>query len=923
MSYLSPALRALCAQPDLDLREIERVAGYDEVLCPRAMTSVQVEAWLDWADSLSHDLPRDAVLRLADPDSEAFNGALAGYAHRLGQWGLALGHLTDSKTARDFAEAIADTVLAGLVAPATGLASGHRIHPTAGDIVPLPAEQPPLYLDDHTGRHVLNQWLLEARARALSDATQKRLGTALDDIADAIARSEGEHRTSLKHNPALARAAAKARTLGANDALILRQIQASTGLSGPATSGDWSRAGDTPVQALRHRAVIAERDLIGAGDPSAVLMAETALEQPGLHLVFDPQDADAIDLHNAGAKAAINIDKFIDASGELLVESFVETVNLWMQVLDIEASIGFSATAAEAGRRHGERPVSLTLAGVSDALMGQGLSLNDSSGVDLAVHLHALLKAAAAAASADLAQRLTVYDGFASDQAEHLARLSQRLYQITALKGHAGIKSGALDLIQKALSLAKTTGLRNRQATALFDDADLALRLGAPLGDQSSGNLLAWMESEDGIVVPTLKGAVIRGLEALGAQVSDARYHLLGHRSLTDAPHINIATLKSKGFSDVEIRRVQEALLSTSSLGEVFSTRHIDGNFIRDIWGLSESDLTSPALNLLDIMGFSDAEIATAEAYIFGHRDHDALKALGDAVWHLLAPAGIKSQINLRQRIEALLDTPSTLPFTIAWDQGVVDAMKLYSLAATSDLRAVSVRRLDPPQGFSLDIPDVETLKRPEPVAPKSAAARVIEKIVERDRARQKLPDRRKGYIQKAAVGGHKVYIHTGEYEDGHLGEIFIDMHKEGAAFRSLMNNFAIAISIGLQYGVPLDEFVDAFVFTRFEPAGPVTGNDRVRSATSILDYIFRELAISYLERDDLSNADPAELNADGLGAGDNPREPEDAMPASQLISRGFARGTHTDNLVVVPFGPKKRSEPVTTYSAENDIEER
>ena len=172
---------------------------------------------------------------------------------------------------------------------------------------------------------------------------------------------------------------------------------------------------------------------------------------------------------------------------------------------------------------------------------------------------------------------------------------------------------------------------------------------------------------------------------------------------------------------------------------------------------------------------------------------------------------------------------------------------------------------------------------------------------------RSKLPDRRKGYIQKAGVGGHKVYIHTGEYEDGSLGEIFIDMHKEGAAFRSLMNNFAISISIGLQYGVPLDEFVDAYVFTRFEPAGPVTGNDRVRSATSILDYIFRELAISYLERNDLSNADPDALNADGLGDGDS--APPEAMPASQLISKGFTRGTSANNLVVVPFAPRRRSE--------------
>ncbi len=169
---------------------------------------------------------------------------------------------------------------------------------------------------------------------------------------------------------------------------------------------------------------------------------------------------------------------------------------------------------------------------------------------------------------------------------------------------------------------------------------------------------------------------------------------------------------------------------------------------------------------------------------------------------------------------------------------------------------------------------------------------------------RRKLPDRRKGYIQKAAVGGHKVYLHTGEYDDGELGEIFIDMHKEGAAFRSLMNNFAISVSLGLQHGVPLEEFVDAFVFTRFEPAGPVTGNDTVKSATSILDYIFRELGVSYLGRNDLASADSAELNADGLGRGKadtaGAEEPE-PQPASRFISRGFARGAAPDNLVFLP----------------------
>jgi ribonucleoside-diphosphate reductase alpha chain len=227
--------------------------------------------------------------------------------------------------------------------------------------------------------------------------------------------------------------------------------------------------------------------------------------------------------------------------------------------------------------------------------------------------------------------------------------------------------------------------------------------------------------------------------------------------------------------------------------------------------------------------------------------------------------------------------------------------------AARAGLRAVRLMRAPASGGFVLTLPAAEEEPARRPAPQPVITERVVEKIVERDRTRRKLPDRRKGYIQKAAVGGHKIYLHTGEYDDGELGEIFLDMHKEGAAFRSLMNNFAIAISIGLQYGVPLDEFVDAFVYTRFEPAGPVTGNDSIRSATSILDYIFRELAVSYLDRQDLANADPDEFNADGLGAGKDAEEAEDEapQPASKFMSKGFARGAAPDNLLVLPFGRK------------------
>jgi ribonucleoside-diphosphate reductase alpha chain len=199
-----------------------------------------------------------------------------------------------------------------------------------------------------------------------------------------------------------------------------------------------------------------------------------------------------------------------------------------------------------------------------------------------------------------------------------------------------------------------------------------------------------------------------------------------------------------------------------------------------------------------------------------------------------------------------------------------------------------------------------------KPMAARTAqiSEKVVERLVERIvvmREREKMPDRRKGYTQKAVVGGHKVYLRTGEYDDGRIGEIFIDMHKEGAALRSFINNFAIAVSLGLQYGVPLEEYVDAFTFTRFEPAGPVQGNDSIKYATSILDYVFRELAVSYMSRFDLAHVDPTESNFDALGKGvEEGRAPE--QPNNKYLSKGLTR-SRTDNLVVMRSAAEPQTE--------------
>ena len=222
-------------------------------------------------------------------------------------------------------------------------------------------------------------------------------------------------------------------------------------------------------------------------------------------------------------------------------------------------------------------------------------------------------------------------------------------------------------------------------------------------------------------------------------------------------------------------------------------------------------------------------------------------------------------------------------------------------------------------------------LAAPLPARAAIVAEKIVERVVERierNRDRERLPDRRKGYTQKAVVGGHKVYLRTGEYQDGRIGEIFIDMHKEGAAFRSLMNNFAIAISVGLQYGVPLDEYVDAFTFTRFEPAGLVQGNDAIKNATSILDYVFRELAISYLGRNELAHVDPSEIGHDVLGGGETQGKvgPAPEVPAStaKFVSKGFVR-SKADKLMLVQgtgapsvYGPMARATAGATALKDN-----
>lgn len=405
-------------------------------------------------------------------------------------------------------------------------------------------------------------------------------------------------------------------------------------------------------------------------------------------------------------------------------------------------------------------------------------------------------------------------------------------------------------------------------------------------------------QTEDGEEAPRLRPALAKAISRKGGDLESAERHLFGTRTLAGDTPVNHEALHELGFTELELEGLEMALAHIDQLDEAFRSPVLDAGFIHDVLGLD-----AEAGSILPLLGFSADDIAETQAQVLGHGDLSTWDApAGLAAWLSMSPADVTDE--LVSAIDGSSDTPTPLVIELDWDETLLDGSRAISHAAREGVRALTLRRASPPADLAFDFDAVaDAPVRTAVVEEAPSSPRVIERVVERDRTRRKLPDRRKGYIQKAAVAGHKVYIHTGEYEDGELGEIFIDMHKEGAAFRSLMNNFAIAISIGLQYGVPLDEFVDAFVFTRFEPAGRVTGNDSIRSATSILDYIFRELGVSYLDRTELANAAPTA--GDGLDSAEG--EPE-TVPATRFISKGFARGATPDNLVVVPFGKKPAS---------------
>jgi ribonucleoside-diphosphate reductase alpha chain len=649
--------------------------------------------------------------------------------------------------------------------------------------------------------------------------------------------------------------------------------------------------------------------------------------------------------------ASLNLLTFRDEkSGAFQVESYEHAVRLWTIVLEISVLMAQFPSKQIAQLSYEFRTLGLGYANIGGLLMTSGIPYDSEAGRAICGALSAIMTGVSYATSAEMAAQLGPFPGFKKNR-EHMLRVMRNHrkaahgertgYEHVATPpvplDHAACPDASLiahakQAWDRALRLGEEHGYRNAQATVIAPTGTIGLVMDCDTtGIEPDFALVKFKKLAGGGYFKIINRAVPEALRTLGyseAQIAEIEAYAVGHGTLGQAPAINPTTLKAKGFTDEAITKIEKALPTAFDIKFVFNKWTLGEDFCRDTLGIAADDLASPTFDLLTALGFTKREIEAANIHVCGAMTVEGaphLKAEHYPVFDCANPCGrtgkrylsVESHIRMMAAAQPFISGAISKTINMPNDATVEDCKEAYLLSWKLALKANALYRdgskLSQPLSAQLiadedEEEEVETfLERPAAARATGLAEKIVEKIVERVtvlREREKLPDRRKGYTQKAVVGGHKVYLRTGEYDDGRLGEIFIDMHKEGAALRSIINNFAIAVSLGLQYGVPLDEYVDAFTFTRFEPQGPVQGNDSIKYATSILDYVFRELAVSYLARFDLAHVDPSESGFDALGKG---VEEGKSAPATQYVSKGLTR-SRTDRLSVVGGGPSSPS---------------
>ncbi|HVH76846.1 MAG TPA: vitamin B12-dependent ribonucleotide reductase [Stellaceae bacterium] len=647
--------------------------------------------------------------------------------------------------------------------------------------------------------------------------------------------------------------------------------------------------------------------------------------------------------------ASLNLLAFRQADGGFDVGAFQHAVRLWTLVLEISVLMAQFPSQEIARRSYAFRTLGLGYANLGGLLMSMGIPYDSEESRALGGAITALLTGASYAASAEMAGELGPFPAFAENREAMLRVIrNHRLAAHGENAGYEGLSilpvpldadncpdialaEAARGCWNAALTLGEKHGFRNAQATVIAPTGTIGLVMDCDTtGIEPDFAIVKFKKLAGGGYFKIINRAVPEALRTLGYsrdEIAAIERHVLGHGTLKGAPSINHQSLAAKGFDKAAIEAVEAALGTAFDIKFAFNKWTLGEAFCRERLGIAESALEAPQFDLLAALGFSRAEIAAANLYCCGAMTLEGAPGLNPEhlpVFDCANPCGplgqrvlsVESHIRMMAAAQPFISGAISKTINMPNRASVEDCKEAYFLSWRLGLKATALYRdgskLSQPLVSSILGEDAEAEEKAAELFAESPAARapviaeriverVLERVVERvvqKGERRRLPNRRKGYTQKATVGGHKVYLRTGEYDDGRLAEMFIDMHKEGSAFRSLMNNFAIAISIGLQYGVPLEEFVEAFTFTRFEPSGMVEGNDAIKMATSILDYIFRELAISYLGRDDLAHAQPGDLLPDAVGSGEAQSElgggPQVAAMLERMTSNGFVRNRLT-----------------------------
>src|SRR6056297_1370063 len=655
--------------------------------------------------------------------------------------------------------------------------------------------------------------------------------------------------------------------------------------------------------------------------------------------------------------ASMNLLKFYE-DGAFDADAYMHATRLWTVTLEISVTMAQFPSKEIAQRSYDFRTLGLGYANIGGLLMNMGYGYDSPEGRALCGALTAIMTGVSYATSAEMAGELGPFAGYKRNR-EHMLRVirNHRHAAYGATEGYEGldVKPVPLDLSNcpdgrlvdlamaswdEALKLGETHGYRNAQSTVIAPTGTIGLVMDCDTtGIEPDFALVKFKKLAGGGYFKIINQSVPAALEKLGygsAQIEEIVSYAVGHGTIGNAPGINHTSLVGHGFGPNELEKVDGALGSAFDIRFVFNQWTLGQEFCTNVLGIPAEKLNDPTFDMLAHLGYSKADIEAANDHVCGTMTLEGAPHLKEEHYHIFDcanPCGKKgkrylsvdSHIYMMAAAQSFISGAISKTINMPNDATIEDCQKAYELSWSLGVKANALYRdgskLSQPLASALVEDDEDAAEILESGSAREKATvlaeKVIEKVVVKEivrNHREKMPERRKGYTQKAIVGGHKVYLRTGEYEDGNLGEIFIDMHKEGAGFRAMMNNFAIAVSVGLQYGVPLEEFVDAFTFTKFEPAGMVQGNDSIKNATSILDYIFRELAVSYLDRTDLAHVKPEGASFDDLGRGEeegvsNIREMSGEAASrsldvlKQISSSGYLRKRLPQELVVLQGG--------------------